>query len=188
MAKRFPNSKIWTKREIKKLNKQLSKLLCHFHVEFGGSWRRKSKALNDIDLIIKTTRSYERWLVRKILVDAGYGTIPSGRNYMDVFYTDVGGYRIPIDIFYCDERNYGSVKLFTTGSRYHNDFLREILASRDMHWDNIRCFTCKKTGLRISFKTEDEALKFLGLSINKPCKRNRGDIMYDVDYNPIREL
>ena len=188
MSKRFPNSKIWTRREIKPLLKQLSKHLCHFHTEYGGSWRRKSKTLNDIDIIIRTTRSYERWLIRKILIDAGYGTVPSGRTYMDVFYIDIKGFRIPIDVFYCDERNYGSVKLFTTGSKYHNDFLREKLAELDMNWDNVQCFTCNKTGLRVSFKTEDKALSFLGLGPNKPCQRNKGDIMYDINYNPVREL
>ena len=175
MAKKFPRRQLRLPRFMVYL---ISKYIAIFtgikDYEIAGSYRRGKFWCNDIDLLIKNNdidfktldkkmRSIRFFVDRLRLKRSG----ASSRQYLAFIFGKI----IVVDIFFCTDKDYGTVKLFTTGSASHNHRIRARLKEMGYIWQDTRCFKNLETNEIVSFSEEKDALLFLKMPYLDPKER-----------------
>src|ERR1035437_178582 len=154
------------------LARQLTNKLNIKSYVLSGSYRRGKWWCNDIDLLVPIESESEGNGIIARLYQLGWKYTPYRRTSENVFshqfMKKMGDKYLVLDLFLALPGTWGNALLFTTGSKYFNDNIRENLDKAGYSWRNPRYFTHLKSDTMCSFATEKAALDFLGMPWVKP--------------------
>lgn len=140
-------------------------------VDVLGSLRRKKDTIGDIDIAAvssdakSTLDHFVRYPEIKTLVDQG----PKGATII----TTLG---IQIDVRIAEDKTYGAMLQYFTGSKYHNIHLREYALSKNYSLSEHGIKETKSEKVH-TFSNEKSFYKFLGLDLIPPeIREDKGEI------------
>ena len=142
----------------------------------AGSYRRKKKLCNDIDIVLPIENMVD---IDAKMKSKGWRLNPFrnheatfSRQYIKLIKFFNIRKTIVIDIMPYGPDNLGNVLVFATGSKNHNDIIRKRLRDRNMSWSDPGCFLNTKTGEKICFNSEKEVFLYLDMPNTSPENRD----------------
>ena len=142
-------------------------------VNILGSLRRKKDTIGDLDIAATTSNPTET--IKHFVSYPGVATIVDQGVKGATIIVASG---VQIDLRITDEKSYGAMLQYFTGSKYHNIKLREYALSKQL---SISEHGIKKLGLKdpkpMPFPTEKEFYGYLGLPLIPPeMREDKGEI------------
>lgn len=142
-------------------------------IDVLGSLRRKKDTIGDLDIAATTSNPTET--IKHFVNYPGVQTvIDQGLKGATIIVAN----GVQIDLRITDEKSYGAMLQYFTGSKYHNIKLREYALSKNL---SISEHGIKKLGTKdpkpMPFKTEKEFYGYLGLPLIPPeMREDKGEI------------
>ena len=150
-------------------------------IEVAGSIRRKCQDIGDVDFVCipkmqamadllgnpETPKNLTAHEIKRRCLAEAWPIIKAGPTYL-VF--EGGG--VQVDLWFCDEGNWGSVLMCRTGSKSHNIWIAGIAKNRGGHW-HPHC-GLQLPGRRTTIaKTETDIYSAIGVDFIPPEARDR---------------
>ena len=154
------------RKEIQDIEKYLQNI--NNTVTIAGSYRRKSKTSNDIDVLI--SKDFKKFINKlnkdKFLIDH-MTDLDNDTKYMGFCKFKNKPIR-RIDIRYVKPNEYPAALLYFTGSKNHNQKMRGIAKSKGMKLNEYGLY---KNNKKLPTKSEEDIFKLLGMKYIKPEHR-----------------
>lgn len=155
--------------------KMLKSISPDIEYEMVGSYRRKSKTMGDIDILIKEHTKLSLNSLVKMMTESGYfiEKLASGKNkFMGICRLSDKATARRIDILVADKDTYSFAKLYFTGSFNFNIHLRNIALSKNLSLSEygFKDNTTKEL-IKTSIQTERDIFDYLGEQYVEPEKR-----------------
>ncbi len=134
-----------------------------------GSLRRHEATIGDIDIAVATAKGHEPGILAHFL---SYPKIDSVINSGDTKASVRVSPNLRVDFRVQDEKTYGSMLAYFTGSKAHNILVRERALKRGYSLNEYGLKTVNNPEARLKvFATEEALYTFLGLRYIEPEKR-----------------
>lgn len=170
------NTKI-PRKEISKIKllliKYLNHILPNYKLYVCGSYRRKLKFSNDIDILIigkynqKILKLFIKYLIKKKFI---YDNLTNNfqTKYMGI--CKINKIYRRIDIRLINKKSFGNAQLYFTGSKKFNIMIRNLCLKQNYSL-NEYCLTNITNNNKIYFNNEKNIFKFLNIDYVKPKLR-----------------
>lgn len=150
----------------KKLISTLKKVKGVKKTEIAGSYRRQSKTIGDLDILVVGPQSVATKTEKQILkLFPNLTILGSGETKFSFM---IFPENLQVDIRFVPEESYGAALLYFTGSKNYNVMMRRVAIDKGYLLNEYGLF---EDGEYIAGKTEKEVYKKLGLPILEPAKR-----------------
>ena len=135
--------------------------------EIAGSYRRKSKTVGDLDILVCGDKIKVDSVEKKMSeLFKDIKTLGKGDTKLSfVIFPE----NLQVDIRFVPEESYGAALLYFTGSKDFNVMMRRAAIQKEYLLNEYGLF---HNGEMIAGKTEEEVFEKLGLPYTKPEKRN----------------